>query len=110
MINDLLLDDIEGMSALRCQQYVAGRGQLWRPDARSGCHNRTRTLLEAIAKDEQPRNLVIAGLGGSGIGGQVLRAVLGHSTPIPIHLEQSHSFARLGRALGCGGWSFLFWN
>ena len=90
MINDLLLDDIEGMTALDPSNMltaVASSGA----QMREAVATVDRALLEAIAKDEQPRNLVIAGLGGSGIGGQVLRAVLGHSTPIPIHIEQSHS-------------------
>jgi glucose/mannose-6-phosphate isomerase len=90
MINDLLLDDIEGMAALDKSNMLAAV-------ASSGAQMREaiatidRALLEAVARDAQPRNLVIAGLGGSGVGGQVLRAVLGHSAPIPIHLEQSHS-------------------
>jgi glucose/mannose-6-phosphate isomerase len=90
VINDLLLDDIEGMGAL-------DRSAMLPAVASSGAQMReavatiNRSLLETISKYGQPRNLVIAGLGGSGVGGQVLRAVLGHSTPIPIHLEQSHS-------------------
>jgi len=50
-----------------------------------------RADLAKIAKGDQPRNVVFAGLGGSGVGGQVLRAVLGQSVPVPIHLEQTHS-------------------
>ncbi len=90
MNNDLLLDDIEGMAAFDQSNMLAAV-------ASSGAQMREaiatidRALLEAVARDAQPRNLVIAGLGGSGVGGQVLRAVLGHSAPIPIHLEQSHS-------------------
>ena len=90
MVNDLLLDDIEGMSALDASNMlpaVASSGA----QMREAVATINRTLLETIAKGERPRNLVIAGLGGSGVGGQVLRAVLGHSAPIPIHLEQSHS-------------------
>ena len=90
MVNDLLLDDIEGMSALDASNMlpaVASSGA----QVREAVSTINRTLLETIAKGERPRNLVIAGLGGSGVGGQVLRAVLGHSAPIPIHLEQSHS-------------------
>lgn len=90
MIDELLLDDFEGMSALDSSNMlpaVASSGA----QMREAVATINRTLLETIAKDEQPRNLVVAGLGGSGIGGQVLRAVLGHSAPIPIHLEQSHN-------------------
>jgi glucose/mannose-6-phosphate isomerase len=90
MIDDLLLDDIDGMSALDASGMlpaVASSGA----QMREAISVIDRTLLSDISKGNQPRNLVIAGLGGSGVGGQVLRAVLGHGTPIPILLEQSHS-------------------
>lgn len=50
-----------------------------------------RSGLAQISKGDQPRNIVVAGLGGSGVGGQVLRAVLGQGVQVPIVLEQSHS-------------------
>jgi glucose/mannose-6-phosphate isomerase len=90
MIDDLLLDDIEAMSALDASDMlsaVASSGA----QMREAVETINRSKLEQVSADVQPRNLVIAGLGGSGVGGQVLRAVLGHSTPIPIHLEQSYS-------------------
>lgn len=90
MINDLLLDDIEGMAALDKSNMLAAVASSG-AQMREAIASIDRALLEAVARDAQPRNLVIAGLGGSGVGGQVLRAVLGHSAPIPIHLEQSHS-------------------
>jgi glucose/mannose-6-phosphate isomerase len=90
MIDDLLLDDADAMSALDASDMlsaVASSGA----QMREAVEKIDRSLLEQVSADSQPRNLVIAGLGGSGVGGQVLRAVLGHSTPIPIHLEQSYS-------------------
>lgn len=90
MIDDLLLDDINAMSALDASDMlsaVASSGA----QMREAVATIDRSLLSQVSKGDQPRNLVIAGLGGSGVGGQVLRAALGHSTPIPIHLEQSYS-------------------
>ena len=90
MIDDLLLDDIKGMSALDASNMlpaVASSGA----QMREAVATINRDSLATVSKGDQPRNLVIAGLGGSGVGGQVLRAVLGHGTPIPILLEQSHS-------------------
>jgi glucose/mannose-6-phosphate isomerase len=90
MIDDLLLDDIKGMSALDASDMLLGV-------ASSGAQMREaisitdRGLLSGISKGDQPRNIVFAGLGGSGVGGQVLRAVLGASAPVPIVFEQSHS-------------------
>ena len=90
MIDDLLLDDIAGMSALDASDMlpaVASSGA----QMREAVTAINRSALAKVAKGEQPRNVVFAGLGGSGVGGQVMRAVLGHSSPVPIHREQSHS-------------------
>ena len=90
MIDDLLLDDINGMSA-------KDPGNMLEAVASSGAQMREavsvidRSLLAEITKGDQPRNILVAGLGGSGVGGQVLRAVLGQSVQVPIVLEQSHS-------------------
>jgi glucose/mannose-6-phosphate isomerase len=90
MIDDLLLDDIARMSALDASDMlpaVATSGA----QMREAVTTINRADLAEIAKGDQPRNVVFAGLGGSGVGGQVLRAVLGQSVPVPIHLEQTHS-------------------
>jgi glucose/mannose-6-phosphate isomerase len=90
MIDDLLLDDIKGMSA-------KDPGNMLEAVASSGAQMREavsvidRALLAEVSAGEQPRNLLIAGLGGSGVGGDVLKAVIGQSTPIPIVSERSHS-------------------
>jgi glucose/mannose-6-phosphate isomerase len=90
MIDDLLLDDIDGMSAKDPANMLAAV-------ASSGAQMREavsvidRALLTEVSKGEQPRNVVIAGLGGSGVGGDVLKAVIGNSTPLPIISERSHS-------------------
>jgi glucose/mannose-6-phosphate isomerase len=90
MIDDLLLDDIDGMSAKDPANMLAAV-------ASSGAQMREtlsiidRSLLTEVSKGEQPRNIVIAGLGGSGVGGDVLKAVIGNSTPLPIISERSHS-------------------
>jgi glucose/mannose-6-phosphate isomerase len=90
MIDDLLLDDINGMSA-------NDPGNMLEAVASSGAQMREavsvidRALLAEVSAGEQPRNLLIAGLGGSGVGGDVLKAVIGQSTAIPILSERSHS-------------------
>jgi glucose/mannose-6-phosphate isomerase len=90
MIDDLLLDDIEGMTALDASDMlpaVASSGA----QMREAVSTIDRSDLARIAKGDQPRNIVFSGLGGSGVGGQVMRAVLGQSAPVPIVLEQAHS-------------------
>jgi glucose/mannose-6-phosphate isomerase len=89
MIDDLLLDDSVALSA-------ADPANMLSAVASSGAQMREaiavidRTLLAEAANGGQPRNLVVAGMGGSGVGGQVLQAVLGKSAPVPIMLEQSY--------------------
>jgi len=90
MIDDLLLDDVAGMSAKDPSNMLAAV-------ASSGAQMReavatiNRDSLAAVSNGDRPRNLVIAGLGGSGVGGDVLKAVIGQSTPLPIISERSHS-------------------
>jgi glucose/mannose-6-phosphate isomerase len=90
MIDDLILDDLARMSALDASNMlpaVASSGA----QMREAVTTINRSDLAEIARGEQPRNLVIAGLGGSGVGGDVLKAVIGQSTPLPIISERSHS-------------------
>ena len=90
MIDDMLLDDSEGMSAAdpaNMLEAVASSGAQMR-EAVSAID---RAKLSEVAQGDQPRNILIAGLGGSGVGGDVLRAVIGQSTPVPIVSERSHS-------------------
>ncbi|MEY2773155.1 MAG: hypothetical protein RJB51_576, partial [Actinomycetota bacterium] len=83
MIDDWLLDDIDAMAAGDPSNMLAAV-------ASSGAQMREavsvidRDALNEVSKGDQPRNILIAGLGGSGVGGDVLRAVIGQSTPVPI--------------------------
>ena len=68
MIDDLLLDDIKGMSALDASDMlpaVASSGA----QMREALSVIDRSGLAQISKGDQPRNIVVAGLGGSGVGG-----------------------------------------
>jgi len=90
MIDDLILDDFARMSALDASQMlpaVASSGA----QMREAITSMDRSGLAEISKGQQPRNIVVAGLGGSGVGGDVLKAVIGQSTPLPIISERSHS-------------------
>ena len=90
MIDDLLLDDIDGMTAgdpANMLAAVASSGA----QMREAITTTDRELLAKVSKGDQPRNILIAGLGGSGVGGDVLRAVIGQSIPVPIISERSHS-------------------
>lgn len=84
------LDDVPGL--------LAGDPQLMlRAVASSGAQVR-RALREVdtdaiarVAVDGRPRGIVVGGMGGSGITGEVLLAVAGPATPMPMQLVRSHT-------------------
>ncbi|NBU32317.1 MAG: SIS domain-containing protein [Actinobacteria bacterium] len=49
-----------------------------------------RDALAQISQDGKPRGLLVAGMGGSGVSGDVLSAVAGEGTPVPILIERTH--------------------
>lgn len=46
--------------------------------------------LEALALDGRPRAVVVLGMGGSGIAGDVLAAVCGHESSVPIFVYKGY--------------------
>ncbi|GGL09064.1 SIS domain-containing protein [Planomonospora parontospora] len=46
--------------------------------------------VSSLARDGRPRAVVVAGMGGSGIAGDVLAAVCGHGAPLPIVTVRSY--------------------
>lgn len=83
MADDLLLDNVEAMLA-------ADPGEQLRAAASTGAQIRTglretdRDMIAAIAAAGQPRTVVVTGMGGSGISGQVLEALAGVHAQIPV--------------------------
>ncbi len=81
--DDLQLDDVSALSA-------ADPGDMLRATADAGAQIRralaatSAEALEAIAADGRPRAIVVAGMGGSGISGDVLAAVCGTGCPVAI--------------------------
>jgi glucose/mannose-6-phosphate isomerase len=65
--------------------------------------------LEPLALDSRPRAIVVAGMGGSGISGDVLAAVTGLRCPIPIVVHRGYGLpgwvgaADLVMAVSCSG-------
>jgi glucose/mannose-6-phosphate isomerase len=65
--------------------------------------------LDAIAFDARPRAIVVAGMGGSGISGDVLGAIAGMRSPIPIVVHRGYGLpgwigaADLVVAVSCSG-------
>lgn len=83
MADDLLLDDVAGMLA-------ADPGEQLRAVASTGAQIRTglretdRNTVAAIAAAGLPRTVVVTGMGGSGISGQVLEAIAEVHAQIPV--------------------------
>ena len=89
MINEALLDDIQGLAD-------ADPGEMLLAVASSGAQMRTAAsavdhdVVRAIASEGKPRALVVAGMGGSGVSGDILAAVAGPSTSVPLTVERTH--------------------
>ena len=94
MVPSVSLDDSVLDSA---EQLTAGDpGEMLRAIATSGAQIREAATLaadaglEVIAADGRPRAIVVLGMGGSGIAGDVLAALCGHESPIPIHVIKGY--------------------
>ena len=81
--DDLVLDDPAALEA-------ADPGGMLRATADAGAQVRRAlsatdpAALAAVAVDGRPRAVVVAGMGGSGISGDVLAAVCGTGCPVPV--------------------------
>lgn len=91
------------------------RSQMLRAVASSAAQIRTSATaaaeagLQRFAELGRPRALVVAGMGGSGISGDVLAAVAGHNCPVPIVVHRGHGLpgwvgaADVVLAVSCSG-------
>ncbi len=83
MADDLLLDDVEAMLA-------ADPGEMLRATASSGAQIRTgiretdAATVASIVAAGAPRAIVVTGMGGSGISGQIIAALANTQSPTPV--------------------------
>lgn len=83
MADDLLLDDVEALLA-------ADPGDMLRATATSGAQIRTGIrdtdplTVSSIVAAGLPRTIVVTGMGGSGISGQIMAALANTQSPIPV--------------------------
>ena len=56
---------------------------------RTALRSCAETDLSAFAPDARPRAIVVAGMGGSGIAGEMLAAITGFSSPVQVVLAQA---------------------
>jgi glucose/mannose-6-phosphate isomerase len=108
VLDDTLLDDANRLAA-------GDPGEMLRAVATSAAQVREswRAAHEAgvarVAEDGRPRAVVVLGMGGSAIAGDVLASVAGTSCPVPISTVRSYSLpgwvgaADLVVAVSCSG-------
>ena len=73
-------DEIEAADPGGMLRYVAGAPALFR-EATTIAYE---SGLDAVAAEGRPRAVVVTGMGGSGIAGDVLGGVAGHYAPVPV--------------------------
>ena len=105
---DELLDDVGQLAA-------RDPGQMLRAIASAAAQVREAAQLCAeaglarLADEDLPRSVVVCGMGGSGIAGDVLAAVAGVSCPVPVLTHRGHGLptwvgaADLVVAVSCSG-------
>lgn len=89
IIDDALLDDAEAMA-------LCDSTQMLKSITEAGAQVRVASqavpsALLATISSEQPRTVVIVGMGGSGIAGQILQALINHSSATPVMAVNSDS-------------------
>ncbi|MFB4282693.1 MULTISPECIES: SIS domain-containing protein [unclassified Nonomuraea] len=57
---------------------------------RTGYRNAVEARVDRLAGQGRPRAIVVAGMGGSGIAGDILAAVVGNGAPLPIVTLRSY--------------------
>jgi glucose/mannose-6-phosphate isomerase len=107
-LDEARLDDLEALEALDAQGML-------RAVASSGAQIRSAVALAdeygvtRVADDGRPRAVVVVGMGGSGISGDVLAAIAGLESPVPILVHRGHGLpgwvgaADLVIAVSCSG-------
>ena len=107
-LDEARLDDLEALEALDADGML-------RAVASSGAQIRNAVALAdeygvaRVGDDGRPRAIVVVGMGGSGISGDVLAAVAGLESPVPILVHRGHGLpgwvgaADLVIAVSCSG-------
>jgi glucose/mannose-6-phosphate isomerase len=102
-LDETVLDSAEKLTA-------ADPGEMLRAVATSGAQIREAATLAGeanlsrLADEGRPRAIVVLGMGGSGIAGDVLAAVCGVECPVPVHVVKGYTLPRWvgGSDLVCG--------
>ncbi len=88
-----LLDDVEALQRADpadMLRVVAGSGAQVREAAAAAAE----AGLDRLKGDGRPRAVVVAGVGGSGISGDVLAAIAGWGCPVPVIVHRNYDLPR----------------
>ena len=83
MVDDLILDDVAAMLALDASNMLAATASAG-AQVRRGLAELDHDVISRVADAGQPRAVVVTGMGGSGISGQVLEALSHQCSSIPV--------------------------
>jgi glucose/mannose-6-phosphate isomerase len=89
-LDEARLDDIgelERLDASNMLRTIAGSGAQVRESAVLA----REAGLGALGEEGRPRAVVVAGMGGSGISGEVLAAVAGRGCPVPVVVHRDYA-------------------
>jgi glucose/mannose-6-phosphate isomerase len=106
--DDERLDDPESQAAVDSQQMLRAVATS-AAQVRSGLTAAVDARLERLADDGRPRAVVVVGMGGSGIAGDVLAALAAPAAPVPVVAHRSPGLpgwvgaADLVVAVSCSG-------
>ena len=102
------LDDLQAIEAGDPEgmlRAVAGSGA----QIRTAAQLATEHEVQRVAEDGRPRAIVVVGMGGSGISGDVLAGLAGIESPVPVITHRAHGLpgwvgaADLVMAVSCSG-------
>ena len=83
VIDDLILDDVAAMLALDASNMLAATASAG-AQVRRGLAELDHHVIRRVSDAGQPRAVVVTGMGGSGISGQVLEALSHQCSSIPV--------------------------
>ncbi len=81
--DDVALDDLDALSAVDASDMLRATADAG-AQVRRALAATDPDVLRGVADDGRPRSVVVTGMGGSGISGDVLAAVCGLGAPVPI--------------------------
>lgn len=102
------LDDVEGLAEADPQDMLRAVATS-AAQVRASLTATREARLDSLALDSRPRAIVAAGMGGSGISGEVLAAVAGMRCPVPVIVHRGYGLpgwvgaADVVLAVSCSG-------